>query len=289
MPTANKSIIFLVLAFAITWAIVIGAWAAGLHENVQIAQGVLALSMFGPAIAALICVFAFEKGRRAEALGFVFKPNLWWLLAWLVPIALTATAVIATMLLSGRAYVDPGVASIAMAEQLAPAQVDQLRAIPYLGAIIFAQALILGALINGVLLTISEELGWRGYLYGLWRPAGFWRASLGTGALWGVWHAPMIYLFGHNYPDHRALGVGLFVVFCVLLSPIITLVRERAGSVWAAGIFHGTFNALGGLSIIVLTNPTFPWNGIVGIGGFLALALGAAATALLHKPQSATA
>ena len=245
--------------------------------------------MFGPSITALICVFAFEKGRRGEMLGFVFKPNLWWFFAWLIPIALAATAVLATMLLSGRGYVDPGVASIAMAEQLAPAQVAQLRAIPYLGAIIYVQALVIGALINSVLLTISEELGWRGYLYSLWRPAGFWHASLGTGALWGVWHAPMIYLFGHNYPDHRALGVGLFIVFCTLLSPIITLVRERGGSVWAAGIFHGAFNALGGLSIIVLTNPVFPWNGIVGIGGFTALALGVSAVALLRRPRPATA
>lgn len=289
MSTTNKAIAFLALTFAISWGIVIGAWAAGFHENRAAAPLALFAAMLGPSIAAMICVFAFEKGHRREALGLVFKPNLWWLLAWLIPIALAALSVAATILLSGRAYVDPGIASIAMAEQLAPAQVEQLRAIPYLGAIIYVQALVIGALINGLLLTISEELGWRGYLNSLWRPAGFWRASLGTGALWGVWHAPMIYLFGHNYPDNRALGVGLFVAFCVLLSPIITLVRDRAGSVWAAGIFHGTFNALGGLTIIVLTNPVFPWNGIVGIGGFIALALGVSAVALLRRPRPATA
>ena len=62
-----------------------------------------------------------------------------------------------------------------------------------------------------------------------------------TGVVWGVWHAPAIFFYGHNYPDDRVLGLGLFVLFCMLLAPIITLVRERGGSVWAAGIIprHG--------------------------------------------------
>lgn len=101
-----------------------------------------------------------------------------------------------------------------------------------------------------------------------------------------MWHAPAIFFFGLNYPDDRALGLGLFVIFCVLLTPIITLVRERSGSVWAAGLFHGTFNALGGLTIAAISAPTFPWNGIVGIGGFVALAAGAITTLLLHRPKA---
>jgi hypothetical protein len=93
----------------------------------------------------------------------------------------------------------------------------------------------------------------------------------------------MIYLFGHNYPNDRLLGVGLFVIFCMLMSPIITLVRERAGSVWAAGIFHGTINALGGMTMLVVGMAAFPWNGIVGIGGFVALALGVALVIALQR------
>ena len=140
---------------------------------------------------------------------------------------------------------------------------------------------------NGVVLTFSEELGWRGYLHNLWRGAGFWRASLGTGAIWGLWHAPAILLFGLNYPDDRGVGIGLFVAFCMLMSPILTFIRDRGASVWAAGIFHGTFNALGGLTLLTLSNPTFPWNGVVGIGGFAALAVGVAIVALL-RPSTPT-
>lgn len=281
MSATNKSIIFGAITFAISWTIVIGAWALKLHENPSMLMPVLAGSMFGPSIAAFICAMAFEKGRRAASLGLRFKPNWWWLAAYAAPIAIAAASVGLTVAFGGSSLIDLGAGAIAMVEQAAPEQVDQVRALaPILTPLILAQALIFGALINAVILTFSEELGWRGYLHDLWRGAGFWRASLGTGIIWGIWHAPAILLFGLNYPDNRVIGVGLFVAFCALLSPILTFIRDRGASVWAAGIFHGAFNAVGGLTLLALSNPVFPWNGVVGIGGFIALAAGVALVAL---------
>jgi membrane protease YdiL (CAAX protease family) len=283
MSTTSKSIIFLALAFAISWAIAIGAHFAGLSGNAQLAAPILAAMMTGPAIGALICTFAFEKkGERVNALGLHFKPNLWWLLAWIIPIALAAGSVAATLLLSDRTYVDIGAASRAAAEAQGQ-DLSQVPAFVLSTGFIVGIGVLLGSLINMPILTFTEELGWRGYLYSLWRPSGFWWASLGTGLVWGVWHAPAIYFYGLNYPDDRGLGLGLFVIFCMLLSPIMTLIRDRSGSVWAAGLFHGAFNAVGGLTIAAISNPTFPWNGIVGIGGFVALAVSAAAAFALHR------
>jgi hypothetical protein len=99
--------------------------------------------------------------------------------------------------------------------------------------------------------------------------------------VWGVWHAPAIFFYGLNYPDNAVLGVGLFTLYCMMLAPLLTLVRDRGASVWAAGLMHGTFNAVGGLTLGMLSQPTFPWNGIVGLGGFVALAIGVILTALL--------
>jgi membrane protease YdiL (CAAX protease family) len=287
MSTTNKSIIFLALAFAISWSIVIGAHLAGLSETSGLAVPILAAMMTGPAIAALICAFAFEKkGERAKALGLHFKLNLWWLLAWLIPILIAAGSVAATILLSDRHYIDIGTAVRAVAEAQGQ-DLSQAPAFATSTAFIVSMAVIFGALINMPILTFTEELGWRGYLYRLWRPSGFWRTSIGAGVVWGVWHAPAILFFGLNYPDDRTFGLGLFVLFCVLLTPIITLVRERSGSVWAAGLFHGTFNAVGGLTLAAISNPAFPWNGIVGIGGFIALAIGVVLVALVNRPTAA--
>jgi len=286
MSTTVKSAIFLAITFAVTWGIVIAGWNAGLHEgNPQIAVAVLAASMVGPTIAALICMIAFEKGQRIKSLGLGGRWSLWWFAAPLVPIALAGASVALTLLLSDRTYVDIGAASADAAAAAAQGQdISELPAFLLSTPFIIGMSILVGGLINWLVLTFTEELGWRGYLHYLWRPAGFWRASLGTGVFWGIWHAPMIYLFGHNYPDDRVLGVGLFVVFCMLLSPIMTLIRDRTNSVWSAGLFHGMFNAVGGLTVAALSNPTFPWNGIVGIGGFIALAVGFAVVLLLQRP-----
>ena len=285
MSVTNRSIVFLTIAFAFSWAVAVGAHYAGLRESAPVTL-ILFVMMAGPAVAALVCAFAFERGRRVEALGLRFRPNWWWLLAWLMPIALAAISVIATILLSDRTYADAGAAAVAAAE----AQGQDLSQVPpwLIGTpFIVTMSVLLGALINTPLLTFTEELGWRGYLHHLWRPSGFWRASLATGAVWGVWHAPAIFFYGLNYPDHAVLGIGLFTLYCMLLSPMLTLVRDRGGSVWAAGIFHGTVNAVGGLTIVMVSDPTFPWNGIVGIGGFIALALGCALVLLLQRKASA--
>lgn len=288
MSLAKKSIAFLLMTFAVSWSFAIGGWALGGADQPLGAWASLTLMMTGPAIAAAICAIAFDKGRRVEALGLHVRPNWWWLFAYLIALALGALSVAATLLLSDRTLGDLS-ANVLRAVEQAGQDSSKMRDIPYLPALLVFQSLVIGALINSVILTFTEELGWRGYLHGLWRRFGFWRASLATGVIWGVWHAPAIYLFGHNYPDNRVLGLGLFVLFCALLSPIMTLVRDRGRSVFAAGVLHGTINAIGGLTVLVLSSPDFPWNGIVGIGGYVALAIGVALVALTQRqPQVRT-
>jgi uncharacterized protein len=284
MSVTNKSIVFLVLTFAVSWSIAIGGWAAGTTNDAIGAFLTLFGMMMGPSIAAVICALAFEQGRRVTALGLRFKPSWWWLFAYVIGLALCFGSVAFTVLLSDRELGDLQ-ANTLLAAQQAGQDTSQLESLPLVPIVLF-QALVFGALINSVM-TLSEELGWRGYLHDLWRPAGFWRASLATGVIWGLWHAPAIYLIGHNYPNDRALGVAMFVGFCVLLSPIMTLVRDRAGSVWSAGILHGTINAVGGVTALMLSNPAFPWSGLTGIGGFIALAFGCALILLLQRKAPA--
>lgn len=282
MSVTNKSIVFLALTFAVSWSIAIGGWALGAANAPLSALAALFGMMAGPAVAALVCALAFEKGRRVEALGLRFKPNWWWLFAYLIAVALAAASVGLTLLFSDRTLGDLE-ANLLLAARQAGQDTSQIPAGLPLVPIVLVQALLIGALINSVVLTFTEELGWRGYLHSLWRPSGFWRASLATGVIWGAWHAPAIYLFGHNYPDNRVLGVGIFVVFCTLLGPIMTLVRDRARSVWAAGIAHGTINAIAGLSVLWLSRAEFPWNGLLGIGGYAALAIGVAIVHLMQR------
>jgi hypothetical protein len=286
MSITRKALVFLALTFAISWGITIGGWAAGFARNPQMGILVMTMMMAGPAIAATICAFAFEKGQRVEALGLRFKPNLWWIYAWLIPLGLAAASIATTVLISGHSYVDPGTAAVTIAEAQGQ-DVSQVPPFFLTTTFLLLMSVLNGAAINAPILTFTEELGRRGSLHYLWRPSVFWRASLGTGAIWGIWHAPAILFFGLNYPGNAAIGIGLFVVWCMLLAPLITLVRDRGGSVWAAGIFHGTVNAVAGLTILTVSNPAFPWNGMVGIGGFVALAFGVLVVFVLQRRATA--
>lgn len=281
MSVVGKSIVFLALNFAISWGVTIGAWALHYDRQPTFAFITLATMMTGPAIAAFVCAVLFEKGRRIEALGLHFSVNIWWLWAWLIPITLAAVSVAATVLLGDRHLVDPAQQILVMAQgQVPEAKMAQLRAMAPMLDMVLPVQIVIGCAINAIVLTFTEELGWRGYLYDLWRRFGFWRTALATGFIWGVWHAPAVYLFGLNYPDNRLIGIPIFIAFCTLTAPIMTLIRDRGRATWAAGIAHGTINALGGLTALVLSDAHFPWGGIVGIGGFVALALGVLAVAL---------
>ena len=61
----------------------------------------------------------------------------------------------------------------------------------------------------------------------------------------------------------------MMVLFCVLLAPVIGLMRERGKSVFAASLFHGTLNGFSGASIMLLVNAPVFWNGVIGWGGLL--------------------
>jgi membrane protease YdiL (CAAX protease family) len=79
------------------------------------------------------------------------------------------------------------------------------------------QGLVAGLTIN-VIAALGEELGWRGLLLRELSPLGFWRVSLLTGFVWGLWHAPLI-VQGHNFPDAPYVGTSRAVEGCCRRRP----------------------------------------------------------------------
>lgn len=121
--------------------------------------------------------------------------------------------------------------------------------------------------------VLGEELFWRGYLWEKCKHLGFWKASLWTGVLWGLWHAPVIVLFGLNYPQHRYLGMIWMIISCMLMAPLMLYFRIRDESLMAPTIFHGLINAF--LPICVIFYPTCSelLRAPMGVAGFIGLAL----------------
>ena len=91
-----------------------------------------------------------------------------------------------------------------------------------------------------------------GVLSGMDAPtAGRVRALLVTGAVWGLWHAPII-LLGYDFARPDALGLALMVGGCMAYGVLIGWLRIRSASIWPSVFAHGAFNAAGGFAVLVL-------------------------------------
>ncbi len=262
--------LFFAVNFGLSWSI---AWILSARGGLEstYAVSLMIAYMAGPALGALVTAWVYDRGRMKEALGLVFKPNAYWIVALILPFIIVTLSVLFSLLGHNVELVSP---IVGFRDALLQKNVDT-DALPLsIETLFWVQMLIglpLGIAINALVL-LSEELGWRGWLWGRWRGLGFWRSNLAIGFVWGVWHAPII-VMGYNYPGMPVWGPVIMVVFTMLMSPLIGWVREKGGSVFAASIFHGTINALAGLSLLVLSNAQMPWRGMVGLGGMFALAL----------------
>ena len=241
---------FIVIAFVISWPLFL---STPLFPDLEPAtrqlatQGLWALAMWGPGIAALIATLVVAKrpfrSLRLNTLG----PKRYYLWAWLLPPVLVVLGGLLTVFIrTGQLDME-----FTFMQQQLEATRTQLPISP--GSLVLVQigqALIFGPLIN-IIFTMGEELGWRGFLLPKLLPLGQWKALLVSGAIWGIWHAPAI-AQGHNYPDHPILGILLMIVFCILLGIIIGWMYLNTRSPWVAALAHGSINAWAGLPFLFL-------------------------------------
>lgn len=245
---------FLALTFGISWTTALVLHLLDVDLSTPLGQGVLVVFfMWGPALAALVVQHRADAPIRSHCrvrLGGI----RWLALAWMAPGALVGLVVLLGASLPGvsittdlvAALVDRGI-PVEAAEELVT-MLEELPVPPV--AVLLAQGLLAGLTVNA-LAAFGEELGWRGLLLAELEGAGFWRASAFIGLVWGLWHAPII-LQGHNFPRSPIPGVAVMTVWTVAIAPVFTYLTWRADSVLAPTLFHGTFNAVGSVSLAYL-------------------------------------
>ncbi len=204
---------FFVIAFAITWlALLAPSLAAlGVIEGPPEDYFALApLAIFGPAIAALVCTK--REGGRAEVRA---------LLAGLRPASAHVGWYVVALALPGLTY---------LAGRAITALVDGGSELGWF-FLPDGPEQILGML----LVPFGEEIGWRGYaLPRLQARHGALRASVMLGALWGLWHIPMLLAVG-TPPAHFAAALPYFVAGSVMFT---WLHNRTGGSLLAAVLLH---------------------------------------------------
>ena len=98
-------------------------------------------------------------------------------------------------------------------------------------------------------LYFGEEYGWRAYLtpklkFLMPKPA----ALIVSGVIWGMWHAPVVYMghnFGTNYSLYPYGGYIVMSVFCIFVGCLLTWLTEKTGSIYPACICHAVNNNIG--------------------------------------------
>ncbi|MEL6347571.1 MAG: CPBP family intramembrane glutamic endopeptidase, partial [Myxococcota bacterium] len=232
--------------------------------------------MFSPLLGT-IAAQRLNGERIFQDLGATPVWSGWLLAAPLFALGMMGAGVAVSALFPGVSF-DPSVDTIlALAgdrlspEALAAAR-QQLEALPVHPAWLAIPSGIAAGMTLNALAAFGEEIGWRGLLFRELRDRGFWTSSWIVGLLWGLWHAPLI-LLGHNYPDDPIRGILLFTVYCVLMSPLYTWIRDRSRSVWGAAFLHGTFNGLAGIPMLVIIGGSALLTAPTGLASVLAMGI----------------
>ncbi len=229
-------IVFLLLTFGPSWAIEViflRRLPAGSHLF-PMAVGALTLV---PAVSALLVRLFVERSDFRDAGLRWGRGARWYLIAWLLPIALGWTAMLLSLAF-GQAEYDPYLAELMARMQLTfPKMRMSSPETVRLGLIISSLSYVI---IPSTIGAWAEEFAWRGYLLMRLRPLGALPAAVVTGFTWGLWYAPLVSL-GYGSSQRPLIGIPLLVGFCTLSGVVLAWLRLASGSVFAAAVGRGAF------------------------------------------------
>lgn len=221
--------VYLALTLALSsifWFLIIRAGSMGAHGGAY----VYAL-MWCPAAAAILTSLA--TGRRLREIGWRWSSR-WALAAYAIPVAYGLIAYGATWAL-GLGSVPDGAFLAAVEARFGGGPVRAL------GVYLLIQSTV------GVLAScasgLGEEIGWRGLLVPeLSRRFAFTKTALISGAIWAVWHYPILLFADYNAGTPAWYGLTCFTICVIGIGFVFAYVRLVSGSVWPAAILHGSHN-----------------------------------------------
>lgn len=249
---------YLLWAFGVAWVFQIIAGILYRKGNSMSYSVLLAVSMFAPLFAAVL------SGAEIRSIGW--KPHIkgnirWILVAWFAPVALGAAGAALYFLLVPNAldttfaYIRTslGVESLSQLES-AGLSVQLYACIGAVSAMTYAPFV-------NMLFAVGEEAGWRGTMYPILKEHfGIVKGRLIGGAVWGVWHWPIMLLAGYEYGTTYwgapVTGSLLFCVITIAMGILFDFLYEKTNCIWVPALCHGAINAFAGVPTLFL-NPAY--------------------------------
>lgn len=277
----TTTIAFVLLACALAWLVALPLWLDGGLSH-PLAPVLIYVMMYTPALAVLIVMLVLRPVPKGERLRFL---GMWPLrpakrVIWLSVVGLFGPMIIIALSIAVAAvfgWVQLDLVEFSGFSETLEASLPAGVPAPPTIVVLLSQLIALpfaAATINAVM-AFGEELGWRGFLVPALRQYGTWPALLISGAVWGLWHAPLI-LLGYNFARPDLAGLLFMVGGCVAWGVLLGWLRLRSASVWPAVFAHGAMNAAAAmLALVYAAGTTFDmaFAGPLGIAGWIACAL----------------
>ncbi|HLI06282.1 MAG TPA: CPBP family intramembrane glutamic endopeptidase [Ktedonobacteraceae bacterium] len=220
------------MVFTISWggAFLVVAPELLRGEAISTIQGLLMfpIMLLGPSIAGctMTAIVDGRKGLRAllSRMGR-WRVGVRWYAVLLIPPTLTLM-----VLLTMKALVSP----------------------------VYTPHLMLLGIVYGLTPGFLEEIGWTGYVFPkMQAKLGTLPAGLLLGAIWGLWHAPVVDFLGAAYP-HGSYWLPFYLAFIAMVMAVRILIiwlYRNTNSVLLPQLLHGSFT---GFLVILSPAPITP-------------------------------
>ena len=252
----RRIIIFLAFTFVFTyawtifliWPRVLGKDAAALtHEETAVNALLTAAMMFFPAVGVLFTRLVTREGFKNSMLRLNLRGNVrYYLVACFAPLVFS--------FLGAMAYYICFPSDFSLAEFRG---VDMTK----IGLMLVTMVLMLLSPFLNLIPAFGEEWGWRGYLLPkVAERMKFLPATLLTGFIWGIWHAPIV-VAGHNYgfgySGYPWLGIVAMCIFCIVAGILLSYLTLRTKSCLPAALAHGAINGTAALGMLFYNYPAY--------------------------------
>ena len=232
--TIQKIVTFLAITLILSSIFYYAILSAG---TVYAASGIYVFGlMWVPGIAGIITQLIYEHTLR----GLGWKPGKFKYLAiaWLLPLAYCLVVYSITWLTGLGGFPNP--------ELMAPIQErwGGLTSSPILQILLTATLASFIGMVVGLISALGEEIGWRGLLVPeLFKVTSFTKTALISGAVWTLWHFPLLFFADYNLPGAPRWYAGtMFAVMVIGISFAFAWLRLKSGSLWTAAMFHAMHN-----------------------------------------------
>ncbi len=224
----------------------------------QIARLVMTAMMFAPMAG------VFLSGGKLKGMGFnpgIRKNVIILLISWFSPAIFTALGALVYFMIFPSHFDLSGQYIVANAGEKVLEQM-QAQGITYEKYIIMSciTALTYVPIVN-MLVSVGEEVGWRGLMYPMLKDRfGSIKGRIIGGAIWGIWHWPLIILIGYEYgSEYKGFpfsGLLVFEIFTIACGILCDYVYEKSECIWYPSIFHGVVNGVATITLAITTVDT---------------------------------